>query len=62
MIIYITARLFAWLYGYEWPLTQSTNGGTTNGFLALWSCITFPLEVLCAVMLWLMLREDKNDK
>ncbi len=62
MIIYITARLFAWLYGYDWPLTQPVEGGTLNGFLAFWSCFSFPFEVFCAVMLWRIWRNDKNGK
>lgn len=52
MIVYITARLFAWLYGYGWPLTHQMEGGTVNAVLASLSCFTFPFEVYCAVMLW----------
>lgn len=60
MIIYITARLFAWLYGYDWPLTRPMHGGTVNSFLAFWSCFSFPFEVICAVLLWSILRKERK--
>ena len=52
MTIYLCARLFAWLYGYEWPLMQTTgDGGSVNSLLAFLSAFTFPFEIFVIVML-----------
>ena len=51
MILYLTARLFAWLYGFDWPLGKAPNGDNINAMLAMLSILSFPFEVFCAVMI-----------
>ena len=46
MSVYICARLFAWLYGFAWPL-----GHEPSRALAISSAISFPFEVYSIIML-----------
>jgi len=46
MSVYICARLFAWLYGFAWPL-----GHAPSRALAISSAISFPFEVYSIIML-----------
>ena len=62
MTIYLCARLFSWLYGFEWPLMQPTgDGGSVNALLAFLSCFTFPFEIYIVVMLYIGIRRRKNE-
>ena len=45
VIIYLAARLAAFMYGLDWPLAR------VNGLLAIWSALTIPFEVFAAIML-----------
>lgn len=46
MSVYICVRLFAWLYGFAWPL-----GRVSSRALAIASAISFPFEVYSIIML-----------
>ena len=45
MIIYLAARLVAFMYGLNWPIAK------VNGLLAIWSALTIPFEAVGAIML-----------
>ena len=45
MIVYLAARLTAFMYGLDWPLMK------VNGLLAIWSAFTIPFEVVAAILL-----------
>lgn len=51
MIVYICARLFAWLYGFAWPLGHAPNGDNIGAGLAMLSAMTFPFEIYSIIML-----------
>ena len=46
MCVCFCARLFAWLYGFAWPL-----GHAPSRALAITSAISFPIEVYNIIML-----------
>jgi len=62
MILYLTARLFAWLYGFDWPLGKAPNGDNINAMLAMLSVLSFPFEVFCVVMIAKGFIGDRKQK
>lgn len=62
MIVYLSARLFSWLYCYSWPLGRTPIGEHANAFLVILSIIIFPCEVYCVVMSVRNSLKDKRDK
>ena len=56
MIVYLAARLSAFMYGLDWPLAK------VNGLLAIWSTLTIPFEVAAAIMLLKLSFRKKNER
>ena len=55
MIIYLAARLVAFMYGVNWPIAK------VNGLLAIWSALTIPFECVAAILLLKMAFKKKKE-